>query len=56
MGSDFYPSHGEAIAHMLNTAAVVQNWRGEFEAEVTNTLLFIVVSLLPIKQGPDMLT
>ena len=36
---------------MLNTAAVAQNWRGEFEAEVTNTLLFIVVSLLPVKQG-----
>lgn len=35
---------------MLNTAAAAQNWRGEFEAEVTNTLLFIVVSLLPINQ------
>ncbi|KAK3380844.1 hypothetical protein B0H63DRAFT_474464 [Podospora didyma] len=42
-GGDFFPSHGEAIAHMLNTAAAAQNWRGEFEAEVTNTLLVIVL-------------
>ncbi|KAK3344541.1 hypothetical protein B0T25DRAFT_557293 [Lasiosphaeria hispida] len=42
-GGDFYPSHGEAIAHMLNTAVAGQNWQGEFEAEVANTLLFIVL-------------
>lgn len=45
-GGDFFPSHGEAIAHMLNTAAAARNWQGEFEAEVTNTLLVIVVSIL----------
>ncbi|KAK1759946.1 hypothetical protein QBC47DRAFT_438281 [Echria macrotheca] len=42
-GGDFFPSHSEAIAHMLNSAAAAQNWQGQFEAEVTNTLLFIVL-------------
>ena len=32
------------MAHMLNNAAGTQNWNSEFEAEVTNTLLVIVVS------------
>lgn len=30
---------------MLNAAAAAQNWQGEFEAELTNTLLVAVVSL-----------
>ncbi|KAM7189307.1 hypothetical protein V8F20_010215 [Naviculisporaceae sp. PSN 640] len=43
---DFAPSHGEAIAHLLSTAAAGAdtNWQqDEFAAEVTNTLLFIVI-------------
>ncbi|KAM7192662.1 hypothetical protein V8F33_008273 [Rhypophila sp. PSN 637] len=44
-GGDFFPSHGEAIAHMLNAAAATKNtdWQDEFAAEVTNTLLVIVL-------------
>jgi hypothetical protein len=34
---------------MLNTAAAAENWKGQFEAEVTNTLLFIVVGLVSVK-------
>ncbi|KAK0642181.1 hypothetical protein B0T16DRAFT_421144 [Cercophora newfieldiana] len=42
-GGDFFPNHGEAIAHLLNTAAAARNWQDEFAAEVTNTLLVIVI-------------
>ncbi|KAK4208624.1 hypothetical protein QBC37DRAFT_431720 [Rhypophila decipiens] len=44
-GGDFFPSHGEAIAHMLNAAAAAKNtdWRDQFAAEVANTLLVIVL-------------
>lgn len=42
-GADVFPSHGEAIAYMLNAAATRQDWQGAFEAEITNTLLFIVI-------------
>ncbi|KAK4446287.1 hypothetical protein QBC34DRAFT_411854 [Podospora aff. communis PSN243] len=38
-GGDFFPSHGEAMAHMLNTAAARRDWMGEFEAEIVNTLV-----------------
>ncbi|KAK4224476.1 hypothetical protein QBC38DRAFT_485370 [Podospora fimiseda] len=42
-GADFIPSHGEAIAHLLNAAAERQDWQGQFEAEVSNTLLVLVL-------------
>ncbi|KAK0609448.1 hypothetical protein B0T14DRAFT_608213 [Immersiella caudata] len=42
-GGDFFPSHGEAMAHMINAAAARRDWMGEFEAEIVNTLLIIVL-------------
>jgi len=45
-GADFSPSHGEAMAHLLNAAVARQDWQGQFEAEVANTLLVIAVSFL----------
>ncbi|KAM7218656.1 hypothetical protein V8F06_005975 [Rhypophila decipiens] len=44
-GGDSFPSHGEAIAHMLNAAAAAKNtdWRDQFAAEVANTLLVVVL-------------
>lgn len=40
---DIYPSHGEAIAHMLNVA-VEQNWQDTFASDMINTLCMIAVS------------
>jgi len=34
------------MAHMLNTAAARGDWTGDFEAELVNTLLALVVSFL----------
>ncbi|KAK3312606.1 hypothetical protein B0H66DRAFT_568491 [Apodospora peruviana] len=44
-GGDIFPSHGEAIAHLLNAAATSKNgnWQDEFAAELANTLLVIVL-------------
>ena len=36
---------------MLNNAAAAQTWKGEFEAQVSNTLLYIAVSWLLAEQG-----
>ncbi|KAK3357259.1 beta-lactamase/transpeptidase-like protein [Lasiosphaeria hispida] len=42
-GADFFPSHGEAMAYMLNAATASRHWQGDFEAEIANTLLVLTL-------------